>query len=150
MLLVIVLSRVSKKKRDSLAAQFSEPGMRRTLAALLPLFVLAWFGLSQVMEARQREADKQLALKREAWQQAVERQRNIVEQAQKRINDSLEKGKEASKALGDPWFESHESCIASGRDCSIRSASAASAGSISVKTRCMKARHRKPVPGTVG
>jgi hypothetical protein len=102
-LLVVVLNRVSKKKRDSLAARFSKPGMRRTLAALLPLFVLALFGLSQLMEARQREADKQLALKRKAWQQAVERQRSIVEQAQKRINDSTEKGKEASKALGKAW-----------------------------------------------
>jgi len=102
-LLLVALTWVSKRRRDSLTARLSKPGIRRTLASLMPLLVLALFGLAQVMEARQREADRQLAQKRESWRQAVERQRNIVAQAQERINDSLEKGAEASKALGKAW-----------------------------------------------
>jgi hypothetical protein len=104
-LLLVVLNRVSKTRRDSVAARFAKPGMRRTLAALLPLFVLAFFGLSQLMEARQREADKQLALKREAWNQAVERQRNIADLAGRRARDSMEKYTEAFMSLGKVWEE---------------------------------------------
>ena len=71
----------------------------------MPLIVLALFGFSQLIEALQREAERQLARKREPWRQAVVRQRNVVELAQKRINDSLEKSKEASQALGKSWKE---------------------------------------------
>jgi hypothetical protein len=102
-LLVAVHARVSKERRGSLASRFSKPGTRRTLAALLPLLVLALFGWSQVMEARHREAERQLALKREAWKQAVERQRNVAELAVKRSSDSVEKYTEAFKSLGKAW-----------------------------------------------
>jgi Flp pilus assembly protein TadB len=104
-LLLVVHNRNTKRKRDALAARFSKPGMRRTLAALLPVLVLALVGLSQLMEARQREAERQLAQKTEAWSQSVERQRSIVAQAQKRINESLEKGKEATKALNNAFVK---------------------------------------------
>ena len=69
----------------------------------MPLIVLALFGFSQLIEALQREAERQLTRKREPWRQAVVRQRNVVELAQKRFNDSLEKSKEASQALGKSW-----------------------------------------------
>jgi hypothetical protein len=70
---------------------------------LILLLVLALFGLSRVMEARHREAERQLALKREAWKQAVERQRSVAELAVKRSSDSMEKYTEAFKSLGKAW-----------------------------------------------
>ncbi len=105
LMLLVSLNWVSERKRHKLVARLSRPGLPRKVAALMPLIVLALFGFSQLIEARQRESERQLARKREPWRQAVVLQRNVVELAQKRINDSLEKSKEASQALGKSWKE---------------------------------------------
>ena len=104
-LLLAVHSRVSRRRRESLASVFSKPGLRRTVAALFPLLVLALFGLSQVVDTRRRDAEKQLADKREAWKQPVERERTIAELAGKRSADALEKYGEVIKSAGKAWEE---------------------------------------------
>jgi len=105
LMLLVSLNRVSERKRHKMVVRLSRPGLPRKVAALMPLIVLALFGFSQLIEARQRESERQLARKREPWRQAVLRQRNVVELGQKRINDLLEKSKEASQALGKTWKE---------------------------------------------
>ena len=104
LMLLVSLNWVSERA-SKVVVRLSRPGLPRKVAALMPLIVLALFGFSQLIEARQRESERQLARKREPWRQAVVRQRNVVELAQKRINDSLEKSKEASQALGKSWKE---------------------------------------------
>jgi hypothetical protein len=102
-LLIVIRSRVSRKRKESLDAIFSRPGPRRTIAAILPLLVLALFGLSQFLEGRQREAEKQASLRKDAWKQTVERQREKVKLAEKRSSDSLERYTDAFKSLGKTW-----------------------------------------------
>jgi hypothetical protein len=103
--LVAVLPLVSRRGRDSWVVTWSRSPIRRRLAALLPLVVLALFGWSQLISARQREAERQLALKSEYWRQEVERQRNRVELAEQRWREAAEKGKKASEALQKTWTE---------------------------------------------
>jgi hypothetical protein len=97
--LLAVLPVASRQKRDSLVASLSKSRIRRGAAAVLPLLVLFLFGWSQFMAARQRDAERQLALKREPWRQEVERQRNRVKLAEERVSKLLEKGKAASDAV---------------------------------------------------
>jgi hypothetical protein len=72
---------------------------------VLPLLVLVLIGWSQFMSARQREAERHLAVRREHWKWEVEGQRNRVELAVHRAREAAEKGKEASKALQKAWKE---------------------------------------------
>jgi hypothetical protein len=103
--LVAVLPVVSSQRRHSVVASLSKSPIRRRLATLLPLVVLTLFGWSHFMSARQREAERQLALKREPWKQEVERQRDRVKLAEKRVSELLEKGKAASDAVQKSWRE---------------------------------------------
>jgi hypothetical protein len=103
--LVAVLPAVSNQGRHTVVASLSKSRIRRRLAALLPLVVLALFAWSQLLSARQREAERQLTLKREHWKQEVERQRSRVELAEQRAREGAEKGKKASEALQKTWTE---------------------------------------------
>jgi hypothetical protein len=103
--LVAVLPAVSRQGRDSVVAALSKSPIRRRLVALWRLVVLALFGWSQLMLAHQREAERQLALKREPWRQEVERQRDRVNLAEKRVSEFPEKGKAASEVVQKSWRE---------------------------------------------
>jgi hypothetical protein len=65
--LVTVLPLVSRQGRASLVVSMANSRFRRRAAAVLPLLVLVLIGWSQFMLVRQREAERQLAVKREHW-----------------------------------------------------------------------------------
>jgi hypothetical protein len=104
-LLLAVQPAVSRQGRVSLVVSMAKSRSRRKAAAVLPLLVLVLIGWSQFMSVRQREAERQLAVKREHWKWDVEGQRNRVELAEHRAREAAEKGKKASEALQKAWKE---------------------------------------------
>jgi len=58
-------------------------------AAFAPLVVVVGFGLVQLIEARQQAAQKEVALKQQAWQQAVRRQRELSHLASEQLNAAI-------------------------------------------------------------
>jgi hypothetical protein len=87
-----------------LGSSFPEGGFRRKLVSCFPLIVLVAFGLDQVGEARQRTAEKQLALRKAAWKQSLERQREAVSVASSQASDATKTYNEAFQA----WAKTHE------------------------------------------
>ena len=70
-------------RREGLA--FKPRGGAHWTAALAPLVVLMAFGWAQIVEVRHQAAQKELALKMQAWQQAVERQREVSDLASEQL-----------------------------------------------------------------
>src|SRR5207253_335602 len=73
-------------------------------AAFAPLVVVVAFGLTQLLEARQQAAQKELAFKKQAWQQAVQRQRESSHLASEQVTAAIGKQGEAMRV----WFETSE------------------------------------------
>ena len=69
----------------------------RWVAVFLPLLVVVAFGWAQLEEARHQAAQKELAAKRQAWQQAVQRQRELSDQASAQLHAAIVKHGEAFK-----------------------------------------------------
>jgi hypothetical protein len=103
LVLLVAFNWVSKSRRDALVARLSKPRTRRTSAALPPLVVLTIIGVSLAMEADRRGAERKSAEKREAWKQAVERQRKIADLAANRSHEAFDKYTEAFRSLGKSW-----------------------------------------------
>jgi hypothetical protein len=82
----------------------SEPNgsIRRTLAALSPLFVLGFIAFGYVIESRQKAVEKALARRKEAWKQSVKLQREAVELASRQWSDALRK---STEALSKSWVQ---------------------------------------------
>jgi hypothetical protein len=66
-------------------------------AAFAPLIVVLAFGLSQLVEAHHQAARKELTLKKQAWQQAVQRQRESSDLASKQYLAAITKQGDAFK-----------------------------------------------------
>ena len=84
-------------------------------AALLPLLVVVAFGLVQLIEARQEAAQKDRASKKQEWQKAVQRQREVSHLASEQLTAasvkqgeafrvSIETGEKLKLADGTPGF----------------------------------------------
>ena len=67
----------------------------RWTAAASPLVVVVCFGLVQLIEARQQAAQNELALRKQAWQQAVQRQRESSHLASEQLHAAIMKHGEA-------------------------------------------------------
>jgi len=68
-------------------------------AAFAPLLVVAAFGLAQLDEARQQAAQKKRASEKQAWQQAVQRQRKLSDLASEQFRAAIAKQGEAFRVL---------------------------------------------------
>jgi hypothetical protein len=96
-LLLAALAWERRLRREGLA--FKPRRGANWTAALAPLVVLVAFGWAQIEEARHQAAQKELALKIEAWQQAVQRQREVSDLAAKQLHAVFEKQVEAFRVL---------------------------------------------------
>ena len=81
-----------------LGSSLPRGGIRRRLAEFFPLMVLAAFGFGQVIEASNRAAQKQISLRKEAWRQSLERQREAVNLAATQAKDAMKTYNEALQA----------------------------------------------------
>jgi hypothetical protein len=68
-------------------------------AAFAPLLVVVCFGLAQLDEARQQAAQKKRAFEKQAWQQAVQRQRKLSDLASEQFRAAIVKQGEAFRVL---------------------------------------------------
>ncbi len=73
-------------------------------AAFAPLVVVVAFGLAQLDEARQQAAQKKLACEKQAWQQAVQRQRKSSDLASEQFRAAIVKQSEALRV----WIETSQ------------------------------------------
>jgi hypothetical protein len=103
LLVIVSLARVTKRRHRAHPEIRSTRVLSRVLSCSLALIVVALFGTSLILEARRRDAKRQLAGRREAWRQEVEEQRNSVEIANKRASEALENYTEAFSSLGKKW-----------------------------------------------
>ncbi len=78
---------------------FKARGGAHWTAAFAPLVVVVAFGWAQLVEARHQAAQKELALKKEAWQQAVQRQRELSDLASEQFRAVVAKQGEVFRAL---------------------------------------------------
>jgi len=93
-LLLGALAWERRPRREGLV--FKPRGAAHWTAAFAPLLVVLAFGWAQLVEARHQ---KELALRMQAWQQAVERQRKVSDQASEQFRAVTVKQGEVLRVL---------------------------------------------------
>ncbi len=102
-LLYGALAWARRLRRGALVFDKPNRGVHWT-AAFAPLVVVAAFGLAQLAEARHQAAQNELALKKQAWLQAVVRQRKSSDLASEQFRAAIAKQGEAFKV----WIETSQ------------------------------------------